>query len=343
MNVRFRYFIYGFLFGLCFPVMAISFQMFLSKLPVSVANVLVVHKHNPLIYMIDTAPVFLGLFAFLGGVSKHKSLVLLDEFKLLADNLSQSNNQFITHSEKIFSEFLKSSEDIEGITQNLIESNEVLYDKNSRNKDSAHNLALSSNVLLSSTSELISLNRELKESNDKTYKEVEEFKKMINQLSINYSKIMELGNEIKTLSINSSIEASRFGESGKSFAVIARQIKTLSEYINNLNSSTQEITKSVNVKIGDISGSVNFHKEKLHSILNIVEKVESKTTTNKNNLVEITSNIENSIEIQDLQKEKFQNVNSEIGQLSQKKLDLINNLKQIIENNSKLINRISRL
>lgn len=343
MNVQSKYFIYGFSFGLCFPIMAIGLQMVLSKLSFSVSNVFLAHKHNSLIYMIDTAPIFLGLFAWIGGISKQKSLVLLNEFKLLSENLSQSNNHFKAHSEFIFSEFMKSSKDIEDITQNLIESNETLYQKNSENKSAAENLDFSTHVLLSSTNKLITLNRELKASNDKTFVEVKEFKTMIDQLSQNYSKTMELGNEIKTLSINSSIEASRYGESGKSFAVIARHIKTLSEYINELNVNTQDITRSVNYKISEISESVDEQNKKLHSILNIVEDVESKTNTNKNNLANITQNIENSIYIQDLQKDKFQNVNSEIEKLSRKKYDLIEHFKIILENNSNLITRISKL
>lgn len=343
MGVRFKYFIYGFIFGLCFPVMAIGFQLFLSKLSFSLANLGIVHEENPLIYMIDSAPLFLGFFAYIGGVSKHKSLMLLKEFKGLAEDLSQSNNQLNLNSEKIFSELLKSSKEIEDMTFNLIQHNEELYFKNTENRSAAQDLSKSSTVLLNSTAELISLNRELKDSNDLTFTEVEEFKTLIGQLSSNYSKITEVGNEIKALSINSSIEASKYGEAGKSFSVIARQIKTLSEFITDLNLSTQKITGSVSRQINDISGYVRAQNQKLQTILEIIENVEIETATNKNNLTDISQNIEHSIEIQDVQKVKFRNVSSEIDQLSRKKTDLIENLKEIIENNSGLIDRISSL
>lgn len=343
MSIKLRYFIYGFLFGLCFPAMAIALQMILSKLPFSIHNIGNVHDINPLIYMIDSAPLFLGIFAFIGGVSKQKSVVLLEEFKVLAENLNESNKYLQIHSDFIFKDLLSSTDEIKLLTQEILHSNENLYEHNTENKNSASHLVESSNQLLSYTSDLINLNKVLKASNDQTFEEVHQFRQLLTGLSDNIMKTYDIGIEIKTLAINSSIEANHYGESGKSFTVISNQIKTLSDFISNLNTKTQDVTTSVNRQIEKIFAYVKDQNIKLQNIAALIAEIEKSANVNKGNLNEIALNIDNSIEIQDNQKLKFNTVSAEIEQMSNEKLNLIEGLKQVIEKNTQLITRISSL
>ncbi len=66
------YFIVGFIFGLMFPVLAISSEMLLGDFAFSIAGVIAAHRANQLLYMIDTAPIFLGVFAWFGGSRTEK-------------------------------------------------------------------------------------------------------------------------------------------------------------------------------------------------------------------------------------------------------------------------------
>jgi GAF domain-containing protein len=63
----FRYTVAGALFGLLFPIASTVGDVLLQKLPLTVGNLLLVQRENPLLWVIDTAPFLLGLFASLAG------------------------------------------------------------------------------------------------------------------------------------------------------------------------------------------------------------------------------------------------------------------------------------
>ena len=67
-----KYFLIGFLFGIMFPIGAILLQMFLGG-KFGFQGIIEAHIDNPLIYMIDSAPLFLGGFALIGGINQAKS------------------------------------------------------------------------------------------------------------------------------------------------------------------------------------------------------------------------------------------------------------------------------
>ena len=62
-----RYALIGVVFGFLFPVISTIMEVLLSQLPLNFSNVLLVQSINPLLWVIDTAPVFLGLFAAYAG------------------------------------------------------------------------------------------------------------------------------------------------------------------------------------------------------------------------------------------------------------------------------------
>ncbi len=61
------YGLFGALFGLGFPVVGSLLQCHLQFQRIDLAGILVVQTGNPLIWIIDTAPLFLGLFAYFAG------------------------------------------------------------------------------------------------------------------------------------------------------------------------------------------------------------------------------------------------------------------------------------
>lgn len=343
MSVKIRYFLYGFLFGLCFPLFAIIIQINISDLPFNLRSISLAHSKNALLYMIDSAPLFLGLFALLGGVSKAKVNSLVDEFKLLADDLKVSNEKFHNNSDEIFSQLLNSSDAIQNLTQKLLTSNEALSNHIAQNKIKASTLLNSTNTLLLSITEIVKLNKALKVYNDKTVKEISHFSTLADQLSNNSKKIESIGKEINLLSINSSIEAHKYGEIGMGFKTIANQVKTLSESIENLNSETWDISESIISQIDKIHEYIDNQNSDLKSILEVISDIENNTSESKNNLDSINTDLEHSIEIQSAQKTQFRQISKEINRLSQEKANMIENLKQISNSNSNLISKISSL
>lgn len=65
-----NYALIGLFFGFIFPIVATLFDISLQNLPLTFPNVLKVQSMNPLHWIIDTAPVFLGLFSALAGYLK---------------------------------------------------------------------------------------------------------------------------------------------------------------------------------------------------------------------------------------------------------------------------------
>ena len=66
-HLTFRYLCYGALFGVLFPLLATLADTWLRGLPLTLAALGLVHSSQPLHWIIDTAPLFLGLLAALVG------------------------------------------------------------------------------------------------------------------------------------------------------------------------------------------------------------------------------------------------------------------------------------
>jgi len=62
-----RYALFGILFGLAFPVIGILLTIYTSKIPFTFATLIRIQVNNPLLWVIDTAPVVLGVIAAYAG------------------------------------------------------------------------------------------------------------------------------------------------------------------------------------------------------------------------------------------------------------------------------------
>lgn len=62
----------GALFGLLFPICAVLISLLEAQLPLTINNILLLQRQSPLLWIINTAPLFLGGFAALAGVRQDK-------------------------------------------------------------------------------------------------------------------------------------------------------------------------------------------------------------------------------------------------------------------------------
>ena len=71
-----KYTIYGALFGLCFPIGSIAFLCLINEITCTADWLgLIAEAHqNPLLWVIDSAPLFLGLFSRLAGMRQDRIL-----------------------------------------------------------------------------------------------------------------------------------------------------------------------------------------------------------------------------------------------------------------------------
>jgi GAF domain-containing protein len=67
-NVAVKYLLYGVLFGLLFPMLSMTWLLVQSGTVLTLAGIAQIHANQPLLWVIDSAPVFLGIFAYFAGV-----------------------------------------------------------------------------------------------------------------------------------------------------------------------------------------------------------------------------------------------------------------------------------
>jgi hypothetical protein len=67
-----NYTLYGVLFGSMFPLIATGLRLWEQSLGLEITSILHVQAEDRLLWIIDSAPVWLGLFARIGGVLRDK-------------------------------------------------------------------------------------------------------------------------------------------------------------------------------------------------------------------------------------------------------------------------------
>lgn len=77
-----NYTLYGALFGIAFPIGAIALELVLRELSLSLQNIIFLHQEILLLWMIDSAPLWLGIFARFAGIKQdavNETLVHMQE------------------------------------------------------------------------------------------------------------------------------------------------------------------------------------------------------------------------------------------------------------------------
>ncbi len=88
LSSKFVWSVWGCLFGLCFPIIAVGIRLF----QLGGSETLHVISTDPLLWIIITAPVFLGAFAFLGGWQNDKVREFSNELELKVIDRTQHLN-----------------------------------------------------------------------------------------------------------------------------------------------------------------------------------------------------------------------------------------------------------
>jgi len=99
-----QYAMYGAAFGFCFPVFSTILQAAASVDGISVATMVEVQE-TPLLWVIDTAPFFLGLFAWFAGKRQDALVQAMDRVEHANQRLEQANEE-LTRASRLKSQFL---------------------------------------------------------------------------------------------------------------------------------------------------------------------------------------------------------------------------------------------
>ena len=70
INYTLRYVLFGVLFGFCFPILSTLAEMLLKGFPLTPAGIWQAQSTEPLLWIIDSAPLILGMFGYLAGARR---------------------------------------------------------------------------------------------------------------------------------------------------------------------------------------------------------------------------------------------------------------------------------
>ena len=119
----------------------------------------------------------------------------------------------------------------------------------------------------------------IKSLSDEIVSSVKNVDEAIEQYSNMSRDISSISRTINILAINASIEAARAGTLGKSFAVVAQEVKTLAVKSGDTVSQTDIVSKKAIESVSDIDAKIETISEailEVHSeISNVYERTES--------------------------------------------------------------------
>ena len=108
------------------------------------------------------------------------------------------------------------------------------------------------------------------------------------QITESVKLVHTIADNTNLLSLNSSIEAARAGENGKGFAIVAKEVKKLSEQTKETIAQIDEIVQSSNGYMQDVVKSIIEVKE-------IIKRGEKDSTDTEKSFKEIIQSVDNNL------------------------------------------------
>lgn len=178
-------------------------------------------------------------------------------------------------------------------TQHLTQVRHSLETTVSGSKEIAA-MSRENDVALHSTHESIeSINQKITATSESTQELNAEFTQLISDashLKVITATIRDIADQTNLLALNAAIEAARAGEHGRGFAVVADEVRKLSE---STNKAVNEVDVSLSILIQSMSSATSRIEQNSDIVVDLVEEGESVL----NKFVGIKESIEKSVEI----------------------------------------------
>ncbi len=120
--------------------------------------------------------------------------------------------------------------------------------------------------------------------------------KDIDESIVSYSEmtnsVKAIANKINLLSLNASIESARAGEAGKAFAVVAQNIRQLSESSRQSVGNAETNEESIRASIDNVNATVDEFSDGFTKLVKLLEEARSKVDTLSDNGLSISASMQ---------------------------------------------------
>lgn len=161
---------------------------------------------------------------------------------------------------------------ISAITEELSSSSEEIQSSISKVSSQMRELENVSNHGLSLMNNLELTVNNLNSKTSTTSTRVDQMKDQLEHITSFIQGIDDIASQTNLLAINASIEAAKAGKEGRSFAVVATEIRKLSQGTNDFSNQIKEVLEELNVEVSEVVSDFDvFKAESLVSLENTAE------------------------------------------------------------------------
>ena len=343
MAIRIKYFITGALFGALFPLGAFIFELHKLSLPFSPENLRTIHANNPILYMIDSAPLFLGLFALLGGISKDRSVQLIKRFESMCSLLYDKTEHVETDTNNIFTHLDdtigKLKTDYSILQRIYLKSNNEIFTAT----ETAREIGTEITDFKTTLETLFRNYTTVDQQNEAIKNYLEKYLNGFTDLVAHIDFLDEFSRQIEILAINSSIEANHLGKEAKSFLVFADTIHRLVQETKVRNSDILKMIERLTGETQHLSDILTGEGEKITNMASLNKQINQMTTHfNSLNLqfIEHLESINQQLKQQDNYSSDFDRSIVEMTSASQ---EMFSQLQNLIGSQTNIIHQLNKL
>ena len=331
MATRYKYALIGFIFGLCFPIGAYILEFATHKLDFQLSNLQLIHAENKLLYMIDSAPIFLGIFAFLGGISKQKAEGLISLFEKISSSLFINSKKLNSDSKDIIERIQERAEILNNYSSEIDQIINQTGEHFNVSKQNSELLRHEAANILSLIQNLTHYSSIVKTNYTAVQNDIHNLIEKVLNLMAELRSLKSIALEINMMALNSSVEASKLGKQGAGFAVIARSIKNLSGQTELTNKKCEAIAVEVSSNIENLKQKLEDDREILNTCTKVAGNIDVGLTSYKTAIDEVLNVIDLTGTMNIQQKDKLFHLRNTIAEIDIIKAEMQIFLQDLLE------------